>query len=327
MTELQSIAPEAPAIADPGGVSPSPGRRWTRWVRIGVGVTLLALLATRVDLSQLSVRWSWLLLLAAGLAIALQAAAQALSALRWKVLLGPGSASWLYLLRLYLAAAFFSLFLPTSVGGDAVRAGAAIQSMGQPGRMVGTVLADRTLGVAALGLFFAVGLGIAGGLPGLSLNWTPRPATVALLAGSAMALAALGLALRHRLARPLRFVRSVAGAFVDLARRPRSLLAAVALGLAVQLTYVAAWIVLAWALGLALPLWSFLLTVPLVSLSAMAPITLSGVGVREGAWILLLKPYGVPAADALALSLLYFGCWVLVAALGGVWFSWRGTTR
>lgn len=314
-------------MADPGGASPRPARRWTSWVRIGVGVTLLALLVTRVDLSQLSVRWSRVLVLAAGLAIALQAAAQALSALRWKVLLGPGSASWLYLLRLYLAAAFFSLFLPTSVGGDAVRAAAAIQSMGQPGRMVGTVLADRTLGVAALGLFFTIGLGIAGGLPGLSLDWAPRPAAVGLIAAGALALAALGFVLRHRLAGPFGFVRSVAGAFVDLARRPRSLIAAVALGIAVQLTYVVAWIALAWALGLALPLWSFLLTVPLVSLSAMAPITLSGVGVREGAWILLLKPYGIPAADALALSLLYFGCWILVAAIGGVWFSWRGTTR
>ncbi len=294
-------------------------------MRVAVGVALLALLVTRVDLSQLSVRWSWLLVLGGSLAIALQAAAQALSALRWKVLLGRGSPSWLYLLRLYLAAAFFSLFLPTSVGGDAVRAAAAIQSMGQPGRMVGTVLADRTLGVAALGLFFALGLGIAGGLPGLSLDWAPRPAALGLLAAGALALSALVFALRHRLAGPIGFVRSVAGAFADLARQPRNLLAAVALGIAVQLAYVMAWIVLARALGLALPLWSFLLTVPLVSLSAMAPITLSGVGVREGAWILLLKPYGVPAADALALSLLYFGCWIVLAALGGVWFSWRGT--
>lgn len=112
---------------------------------------------------------------------------------------------------------------------------------------------------------------------------------------------------------------------MEVAREPRRLLAAIALGLAVQAAYVVAWIVLARTLDLPLPLTSFLITVPLVSLSTMAPITLSGVGVREGAWILLLKPYGVPAADALALSLIYFGCWMVVAGIGGLWFAARGT--
>jgi hypothetical protein len=33
----------------------------------------------------------------------------------------------------------------------------------------------------------------------------------------------------------------------------------------------------------------------------------------------------VAAADALALSLIYFACWMVVAAIGGLWFAARGT--
>ncbi|MGE0555121.1 MAG: lysylphosphatidylglycerol synthase transmembrane domain-containing protein [Gemmatimonadales bacterium] len=300
-------------------------RAWTKWIRIAVGVSLLTFLLARIDLGQLSVRWSGLLLVGAIAAVLLLAAAQALSAARWRVLIGAGAPPWGYLFRLYLTAAFFSLFLPTAVGGDAVRATAASRSLGRTSLMVGTVLADRMLGVLALGIFFLIGLTVAGGLEGLALDWRPsRELLLGALAAIAVLLA-LGWLLRRFLAKPVAFARGVAAAFVELAREPRRLAAAVALGLLVQLVYLSAWVVLAEALGLPLPLGSFLLTVPIVSLSTMAPITISGVGIREGAWVLLLKPFGIPAADALALSLTYFASWMVVAALGGLWFSARGT--
>jgi uncharacterized membrane protein YbhN (UPF0104 family) len=241
------------------------------------------------------------------------------------VLLGAEAPPWVYLFRLYLAAAFFSLFLPTAVGGDAVRATAASRSLGQTSHVVGTVLADRMLGVLALVVFFSVGVGLAGGATGLALDWRPTGFQALLALAALAAVAAAAIALRRRLAGAIGFARGIVRAFADVARQPRRLTAAVALGLAVQAVYIVAWVALARALGLPLPLESFLITVPLVSLSTMAPITLSGVGVREGAWILLLKPYGVAPADALALRLIYFGCWMVVAAIGGVWFAARGT--
>ncbi|MEZ4586456.1 MAG: lysylphosphatidylglycerol synthase transmembrane domain-containing protein [Gemmatimonadales bacterium] len=262
-------------------------RAWTKWIRIAVGVSLLAFLLARIDLGQLSVRWSGLLVVGAIAAVLLLAAAQALSAARWRVLIGAGAPPWGYLFRLYLTAAFFSLFLPTAVGGDAVRATAASRSLGRTSLMVGTVLADRMLGVLALGIFFLIGLTVAGGLEGLALDWRPSRGLVLGALAAIAVLVALGWLLRRFLTKPVAFARGVAAAFVELAREPRRLAAAVALGLLVQLVYVSAWVVLAEALG-PLPLGSFLLTVPIVSLSTMAPITISGVGVREGALVLLL---------------------------------------
>lgn len=290
-----------------------------------VGLGLLTLLLRNADFDQLSVSWSWVLGGTAALGIGLLAVAQGLSALRWKTLLGPESAPWAYLFRLYLVAAFFSLFLPTAIGGDAVRAAAASRSLGQPSQVIGTVLADRMLGVAALAAYLAVGLALVGGPEGLGLGGVASAKTVTITSGAAALVVLVGYLFRRRLPPLLRFLSGIASAFQVLAREPKRLGLALVLGVLVQTAYLLAWIAFAHGLGLAIPTESFLVTVPLVSLSTMAPITLSGVGVREGAWIVLLKPYGIPAANALALSLFYFGCWMVVAASGGVLFAWRGT--
>ncbi len=58
-----------------------------------------------------------------------------------------------------------------------------------------------------------------------------------------------------------------------------------------------------------------LLTFPLVILTNVLPVTIGGLGVREGAAALLLAHYGVPAADAVLAALLMF---TINTALPGV---------
>jgi uncharacterized membrane protein YbhN (UPF0104 family) len=65
--------------------------------------------------------------------------------------------------------------------------------------------------------------------------------------------------------------------------------------------------------------------VPVVTLTALLPVTFSGLGLREGAWLLLLAGSGIPRADIVAFSLLYFVCNVLVGVLGGLLFVATGT--
>jgi uncharacterized membrane protein YbhN (UPF0104 family) len=50
----------------------------------------------------------------------------------------------------------------------------------------------------------------------------------------------------------------------------------------------------------------------------MLPISLSGLGVREGSLILMLQPYGVPAPAAVALSLLILGHGLVGPVIGGI---------
>lgn len=54
------------------------------------------------------------------------------------------------------------------------------------------------------------------------------------------------------------------------------------------------------------------------TLALMLPISIGGFGVREVAFIVLLRPVGVETVDAVALSLLLFGRGLVIAILGGV---------
>jgi uncharacterized protein (TIRG00374 family) len=65
----------------------------------------------------------------------------------------------------------------------------------------------------------------------------------------------------------------------------------------------------------------------IVRIVTLVPISLSGLGIREGTLVLLLAPYGVPGADAVALSLLSFGLSILTGAAGAVCELRRATAR
>lgn len=56
---------------------------------------------------------------------------------------------------------------------------------------------------------------------------------------------------------------------------------------------------------------------------SVLPISISGFGVREGALVFLLRPYGVSAADAVALSFLLRSLGLCIAGIGGLLEAWK----
>jgi uncharacterized protein (TIRG00374 family) len=65
------------------------------------------------------------------------------------------------------------------------------------------------------------------------------------------------------------------------------------------------------------------------TLVLLLPITFAGLGAREGVLILLLQPYGVTGADAVALSFIQVGGTLILAILGGMYefrTFWRRRT-
>ena len=74
------------------------------------------------------------------------------------------------------------------------------------------------------------------------------------------------------------------------------------------------------AIALELPL-DFVTVVWLRALSfviSMLPITLNGLGLREGSFLVLLGPYGITPDAAVAYSLLLFGTQVFIGLVGGL---------
>ncbi len=222
-----------------GGPRLTPRARFT--LRLVVGVCLLVLILSRVGLPTLGRGLGPETLAGVFGAAALAMSGQAFAALRWKLIMGKGSPRWGYLARLYLIGGFFSLFLPTLVGGDAVRALAAARESSRPGGVVASVLLDRAMGMFALVCYAFLGAALAPEfavrlvegarlkLPGGVLVLAVLAVTVAL--GAGVWFARRSPRLREGMHDALRAVR-------DLARTPGSLLAAVALGFVVQGLYI-----------------------------------------------------------------------------------------
>lgn len=303
--------------------------RWGLLLRLGVAAALLGLVLQRGHATALLARFSPGTLAAVGLGAVLLLASQAVAAWRWQLLIGPGAPRWLALAHLYLVGAFFSLFLPTAVGGDAFRATMLARVAPRAEAAVVSVVLDRGLGVVALLCYALAGVAAAPELARPLLGQLAAalsPGRLLPLAGACLLLG-LGAAL---LARRVPRLRAIPGAVLHATRatlaRGGAAAGAVVLSLVVQGLMVLLWMVVARGVGLSLPLSRFLVGVPLVSLATMLPLSLAGLGVREWAWVWFLAPFGVPAADAVALSLAYFACPLLAGAVGGFLFATRGAT-
>ncbi len=114
---------------------------------------------------------------------------------------------------------------------------------------------------------------------------------------------------------------------VQALHAPRSLVLATLLSVFVQLANVVAVWLLGVALNLPVPASYYGVVVPMVSLLTLLPVSLNGMGVREGGVIVFLAPLGVDQATALTLSFLWFAVNSAVSLLGGVVYLWGAFPR
>jgi uncharacterized membrane protein YbhN (UPF0104 family) len=282
--------------------------------RIAGSVLLLGILAWRLDREQLVGAFAGLKLLYWLLAGAVFVVAQVVSSLRWQLLSAPlgFETPWRHYLSFYFIGMFFNLLLPTSVGGDVVRALYLAAGAPRRSQAVLSILADRGTGLAVL-----VVLACCAGMLVPLQAWMAG-ILIALAAGMVLGLAALpALPLVGRL--PVvgpRLGPLVEGARVYL-HRPGLLAGSTALSVVVQLAGIVQVWLIAKGLGLVLPLGYVAVVVPLVSLLTLVPISVSGMGLREMGMVVLLGPAGVTSATAVTLSLLWFASCAAISLVGG----------
>src|SRR5438270_5198702 len=174
-------------------------RRWMFWLRAAAGVGLIAFLATRTDWQPVAAAievMHWEFWLAAA---AIYLVSQVVSGWGWGALARPLGFAFpqRHFTQLYFEGMFFSLCLPSSIGGDVVKAYRLAPTAA--GRVLAgcTVLADRATGLA--GLFII-------GLTALAARSFELSLIAALTAGAGILVAALasvslGLAILNRLIR------------------------------------------------------------------------------------------------------------------------------
>lgn len=295
--------------------------------RVAISIGLLALVALSIDWGDVVERlgdasWGWFVL-----ATALVLGAYLLNALRWHALL---HAAGLFpplrdTLRAYGIGVFSNNLLPTSFGGDAVRAWLIAPRGPALARALTSVLADRATAFGCLLPIAWVGVAVgAGSIPG-SLVGLLGVITAASVAGTLVAIAVLR---RRGLGRFLPgMLRPWAGEVARTLRaygRDRERLGEViALGLAFQLLIIAATWLLSEALELGIEPEVLAVVLPLVLVATLLPISIAGFGVREGAFVALLAEVGVASSDALLLSLLTVAALAIASLPGGVALALR----
>lgn len=246
-------------------------------------------------------------------AVGLYLLTQAVSAARWQVFarqLGMDR-PLRQLTGIYFIGMYFNLFLPTSVGGDVVRAFYLNGRSGRKLRAVAAVLLDRANGLAVLVALAAVAVLCS---PVDLPAWIPLSVLGTVLGGCAGVLGLAAVTRWGRLApQRLEQIRLM----WQIVRAPRALATTTVLSLFVQLANVAIVWLVSHGLGLSVPLGYYAVLVPMVSLLTLLP-SIGGVGVREKGTALFLAPLGVPADTAVTLSLLWFAVQLTVSALGGL---------
>ena len=280
-------------------------------LRLLVSVALLGWLAWCADWSRIAHIFRHLRLELWLAAVLLYVLTQFVSALRWRLLAEP--LGFQHALRRYAAYYFigmyFNLFLPTSVGGDVVRAWYLDSKSGRRLPAFLSVFVDRFSGLLML-----LALACAAAL----LCPVPLDRWVAASVWTTAACAFLGLLSLPILARFTakfeRMRRLVAGIRLYL-DRPRLILTTTGLSLIVQ----AANVILVWlvgrAIGAPVPGSYYWILVPMVTLLTLLP-SVNGIGIREGGVLLFLHPLGVDEPTALTLSFLWFAVFTAASLVG-----------
>ncbi|MHB8412387.1 MAG: lysylphosphatidylglycerol synthase transmembrane domain-containing protein [Candidatus Acidiferrales bacterium] len=253
----------------------------------------------------------WLLVLAGYLA------AHVAGIVKWRVMVNLGGAglNFRQAARCYFSGLFGTLFLPSIVGGDVVRAGLALHiGKSKAGVLLGSFLA-RILDFAALALLAALGIVLA------PSALAPQTRHVFVVIGIAVALVLAILApvvwwfparrvsvrMRRRIVHLLRAGRS-------MRQQPQYVFAALCLALFVQGSFIWLMAQVAGGSGLRLPFRAWLFAWPLAKLCAVIPITQGGIGIREAALAVLLVPFGATPAVTVAVGL----AWESVVIAGGL---------
>lgn len=294
------------------------------FIRIVVSVGMLYVLLRRAHLSTLLPEWDLPAVLDLAGAIAITLAGVVLSAVRWqRVLVGLGAPARLRpLTSHYFAGLFVSNFLPSTIGGDVLRISRQSAANGMRPTTFASVVLERLSGWVVLPLITLIGLGVNPGLR--ELGWASKLAALIAVSTLVLLVVVFVLAASPRLGRRLEerdgwraFIGAVHLGLVRFREKPAAALEVVVAGFVYQLAVVAAAAMAAEALGLDPVGWTAMLAfMPAVAIVQVLPITIGGLGVREGAFVIFLRPLGVSTQQAVALGVLIYGI-NLVASLAG----------
>ncbi len=258
------------------------------------------------------------------------------SILRWQLLLSaqgikvPLSS----LLGSYMVGTFFNNFLPTTIGGDTVRACDTIRYSHSGVKSFTVVLVERLTGVIALVIIATLALfieiKIVGNIP---LIWLSVLVLLVMISGIVLVIhprvaekigGIFNLPLLNKIKAKAKEAHQ---AVIVYKKEKKKFWGNMVYALLLQINVILHYYLISVALGLPIIPMHFFLIIPIITVILMVPVSINGIGVRENVFVIFLSKFGVGAADAIALSWIAYGMVVIWGVIGGLLYALRRTNK
>ncbi len=237
----------------------------------------------------------------------------------------------LSIVKLTFMGYFFSSFLPTSVGGDVVKAFYISKASNKTIQSYTSVFIDRFLGMFTIFLIATGALFYTRNIPQFHFKWL----LPVLLIGSILFLVFL---FNRRTAKILSFLlaplmsaklkekfKDVYNAMHNYKNHKSAIIKCLLISTVGQVIAFSATCVFGVGLNSLIPLKLVLLVMPIASIVSMLP-SIYGMGPREMAIVVILSPF-IGKEKALAIAFLWLAVLLLTALIGGIIYGFMGVNK
>lgn len=305
--------------------------------RVLTALALLLLLASQLDLTEslklaTNAKLVWI-----GVALGLLLILRMLASVRWYAVLRhhKHSVSLIEIIEITFISTSIGHLLPSGVGGDVVRGVQLSHRHGQVTSTASTILIDRFIGIYSMLLVALIGAAIAPAVitnsqlsdldlfwPLLSLNivfiacWLASGAVHSVLSSASITVPA-------KLQRLYGSLLQVLGTLSNRQSLYPLLPSIMSLSLLTQLARCAMFYSLYMAFSVELPFIVFIAFIPLVFVVMQIPLSIGGLGLREGALIYFFGMLTIPAEISANVGIISHGLQLVIALPGLLLWLWQ----
>ncbi|MDH3214715.1 MAG: flippase-like domain-containing protein [Candidatus Krumholzibacteria bacterium] len=309
------------------------------FLKVVVSTSLLIFLFSKISAESLLVHLHSMNRATIAVGILVFFASNLIGSFQWHLLLTASGVRLAFLqsFRFYFVGLFFNNFLPANIGGDVVKVHNVTRIGSSVYQVIAVTLLDRLLGIFSLCLLATgavIGVMRFSPIDFLGIYFIIFVGCMAAPLGFYYC-EPLSCRLRRLVAsiRPLSLDKrgsSILDYMGEFKSRRLFVARLVLLSVVIQFLRVLTHVLVALGLGVHVDpavFGLFFVFVPLLSLAMIPPITVNGLGVREGLGILLFAGAGIGRTDAFAIEFLTYIVSVLVSLLGVIFFLARPKSR
>lgn len=221
-------------------------------------------------------------------------------------------------LRLNLSSLFYGLFLPTNVGGDIVKATFIYSRFKKITKTfsLSAVIFDRFIGLFAL-LIMLMPLLLIGS------NYIPQSIyeTTSILTVILFSLSAIALLTFPQITMQIKKFSTFKKVFAFLDEKTftkKQIISMTMYSIIFYLLQSVASCIVSYSFGVSLPVIVFFIFVPLLALVSTIPLSINGLGFREGFALIYFTSFGLSQEQAVLFSLIPYTIKTIFALLGGL---------